>query len=346
MIQIPAGEFTLGCSPRDGACVDDATRFAALDVPARRIHLPDFWIDRTEVTREEYGRCVRDGGCTPIEGTPWNGIAEPDLPNLPASGVDWDQAHAFCEWRGARLPTEAEWEKAARGPHGARYPWGDSEPVCGQANVRIRDEACATSRQVEPVDRRPADISPYGVLGMAGNAQEWTSDWLGPDYSALSAQEPDSRFPDYRIVRGSYFDMGPRRVSWRSFAPETVRSVGRIGFRCASSSHPPDSWNAANVANHGLPDRSGVFGFQRNPRILGREDPKNLVGEPLSQRLDVPEVENHLAELVEVRDEPLRFRSRDIVRPEKLHQYPRLLELEIELFRREFGEDVLQAPPR
>jgi formylglycine-generating enzyme required for sulfatase activity len=235
MIRIPASEFTLGCSPRDGACVDDATRFAALDVPLRRIHLPDFWIDRKEVTREEYGRCVADSACTPIDGKPWNGIAEPDLPNLPASGVDWDQAAAFCEWRGARLPTEAEWEKAARGPEGARYPWGDDEPACGQANVRIREEGCASSRQVEPVDRHPLDVSPYGVLGMAGNVQEWTSDWLSPDYSAVSTQEPDARFPRYKIVRGGYFDMSPRRVSWRSFAPKTVRSVGRIGFRCASS---------------------------------------------------------------------------------------------------------------
>jgi iron(II)-dependent oxidoreductase len=108
MVRIPAGEFTLGCSPRDGACVEDARRFAALDVPARRIHLPDFWIDRTEVTREEYGRCVADSACTPIEGKAWNGIAEPDLANLPASGVDWEQADAYCQWRGTRLPSEAD----------------------------------------------------------------------------------------------------------------------------------------------------------------------------------------------------------------------------------------------
>ncbi len=244
MIGVPAGEFTLGCSPRDGACTSDSARFAALDVPARRVYLADFWIDRTEVTREEYGRCVAGGRCSPIDGKAWNGTAEPDLPNLPASGVDWDQADAFCKWRGARLPTEAEWEKAARGPYGARYPWGDSEPLCGQANVRIREGACAPPRHVDPVGARPADVSPYGVVGMAGNVQEWTSDWLSQDYSAVSLRDPvvraaaDGRFPAYKIVRGGYFDMAPRRVSWRSFAPKTVRSVGRIGFRCASSTAP------------------------------------------------------------------------------------------------------------
>ena len=305
MVRIPVGEFTLGCSPRDGACASDPTRFAALDVPARRIYLPDFWIDRTEVTREEYGRCVAAGRCTPIDGRAWNGIAEPDLPNLPASGVDWDQADAFCKWRGARLPTEVEWEKAARGPDGARYPWGDGEPPCLRANVRIPEGACAPTRHVEPVESRPADVSPYGVLGMGGNVQEWTADWLSQDYSALSAREPvgpaaaDARFPTYKIVRGGYFDMGPRRISWRSFAPKTTRSVGRIGFRCASSSAPPQllgagtrrggfgadsrgtssSWKRVeSLRERSTPSRTEyLFTVERNPIHVEEERPISIL---------------------------------------------------------------------
>jgi formylglycine-generating enzyme required for sulfatase activity len=221
MVAVPAGPFTMGGG-------DEAD-----ERPAHRVWLSAFFIDRDEVTRADYARCVGDGVCR----SPALASSDPEPSRLPVTGVDWRDAEAYCRWARKRLPTEAEWEKAARGTDGRPYPWGRT-PRCDQANFGNFEGEGRCPRnpgRPAPVGSYPG-ASPYGARDLAGNVWEWVADPYDPDYYRRSPAR-DPRGPtsgSRRVVRGgaccSMF--GLPRASNRLAFPEDYRDID-IGFRCA-----------------------------------------------------------------------------------------------------------------
>ena len=229
MVQIPAGSFLRGCNDKvDSECDDDDEK------PARQIFLDAYSIDTYEVTVAQYRLCVEAGQCSTeglTEDTSCN-WEKADRDNHPINCVNWEQARSYCQAVGKRLPTEAEWEKAARGEGGLVYPWGNewdaSKANTGESNIRT----------TTPVGSYPSGISPYDVYDMAGNVDEWVHDWYD---SAYYRNSPDKNPPgpsqgQGRSVRGGSFAYFRRdaRVAYRgTLSPGYIFDV--IGFRCASS---------------------------------------------------------------------------------------------------------------
>lgn len=222
MVFVPAGQFEMGSAPGATGADEDET-------PLHRVYLDAFWMDRTEVTNAMYRQCVSAGVCTPPAQPKF--YEDPKFTDHPVIGVSWDQAKTYCGWAGRRLPTEAEWEKAARGTDGRIYPWGNEAPSPNLANF---DHLV---NETTPVGTYPQGASPYGALDMAGNAWEWTADGYSPEFYANSPLEnPLSDSPvNRRVIRGG---------NWDSNA-EGIRAANRFwaypgrndtdGFRCAKS---------------------------------------------------------------------------------------------------------------
>ncbi len=217
MVRVPAGAFFMG-----GGDEPD-------ERPRHRVFVSEFFLDRDEVTRGDYAKCVRDGACPPP--------AVDGAPNLPVTGVSWSDADAFCRWRKKRLPTEAEWEKSARGTDGRVYPWGD-EPRCDRANFgNFEGEGRCPQNPGAPVaaGRFPGD-SPYGARDLAGNVWEWVFDRYDADYYRRSpARDPSGpKAGARRVLRGgaccSMFGL-PRAANRLAFPPDYRDDD--IGFRCA-----------------------------------------------------------------------------------------------------------------
>ena len=257
MMFVPGGPFWRGCRAEDTTlpddpvqadhwCEDNIEEHVLLNVPYRQIALSSFWIDKYEVTVEHYMACGEAGSCTAPGGIPWSDVEPPEDPGSPITGITWRQADQYCRWAGKRLPTEAEWEKAARGTDGRRFSWGNSWPECGQAHLFISED-CRT-RHVLSVDSHPGDVSPYGVIGMIGNVQEWVHDWAGRNYYQTAperdplgpeANEQDDLVDGDKVVRGGYWDSRGGFIFTRRWADWEQPHPGRIGFRCARSEAPP-----------------------------------------------------------------------------------------------------------
>lgn len=241
MVAVPGGPFTMGCHPSEGegegsACGED-------ERPAHPVELDAFALDRTPVTLADWRRCMADRACTPPKRyeagerhAQFCNWGQPEREDHPVNCVTWFQAVAYCRYRGKRLPTEAEWEKAARGTDGRRYPWGDEAPTCERAVMRDgQGKGCGT-RGTLPVGTRPLDASPYGARDMLGNVWEWMEDWYaegaygeGPRKNPRGPAEGEDRGG-----RGGAFISGPDelRVSDRGHdVPETA--LGGLGVRCA-----------------------------------------------------------------------------------------------------------------
>jgi serine/threonine-protein kinase len=216
-VLVPASEFTMGSPLENPAAEQD-------EKPAHAVFLDAYWIDQTEVTNGMYNKCVQAGRCRALqeEHRTFGSLVLHDY--LPATGLVWQEATAYCQWAGRRLPTEAEWEKAARGTVGRIYPWGNEQPDSERLNQRVGF----------PVDvgRYPDGASPYGALDMAGNVMEWVSDWYAEDYFALSElKNPIGPAQGtLRVARGDEL-----RSTGRFALPADQRWPNKLGFRCAES---------------------------------------------------------------------------------------------------------------
>jgi formylglycine-generating enzyme required for sulfatase activity len=246
-VYVTAGSFEVGdtIEAAQAECqkvaVDCKRDYFVDEAPPHTVTLDAFWIDRTEVTNAMYARCVAAGKCQPPPVTKSNtrpvyyGAAAFD--NYPVIYVTWGDAQAYCAWAGRRLPTEAEWEKAAGWDETAHkkriYPWGDTPPDPTRLNFN------SSAGDTTEVGHYPTGASPYGALDMAGNVLEWVADRYDPAYYAES---PD-RNPDgpaagnYRVLRsGAWYSYGDDvRVANRNGNVPTFR-LDAIGFRCARSS--------------------------------------------------------------------------------------------------------------
>ncbi|MBI3076668.1 MAG: SUMF1/EgtB/PvdO family nonheme iron enzyme [Deltaproteobacteria bacterium] len=237
MIQVPGGPFLMGTPPAEVAemvkwCKAQAGAFQcdslyADEMPQRSVPAPGFWLDRHEVTNTQYRRFMSATG----ERAPafWK---DPrfNADQYPVVGVTWENAAAYCRWAGKRLPTEAEWEKAARGPRGLRYPWGDSF-VPGHANVQ--------GRGLTPVESFPAGASPYGILDLAGNVWEWTQD--APEQSNMTLRSRKGIEPvPLKMLKGGGWGTIPlhARPAFRNALWQGYQNA-LIGFRCAWSGRGP-----------------------------------------------------------------------------------------------------------
>ncbi len=217
MIAIPAGEFTMGSDHE-------------VERPPHSVFVGVFEIDKLEVSNQEFERFVRETGhVTEAEkagDTSWRYYAK-NKPQHPVVKVTWNDANAFCQWAGKRLPTEAEWEKAARGADARSYPWGNQWDAA-KANARE-----AGNRGTTAVGSFPAGASPYGVLDMAGNVSEWTSDWFQP-YPGYPGGDGDAQYfgEKFRVIRGGgWFDQDLVRTTARSSSSVTLANDD-VGFRC------------------------------------------------------------------------------------------------------------------
>lgn len=228
MVQIPEGPFTMGSSEGDP---DEA--------PEHQLYLRAYYIDKKEVTQAEYDRYVR----MTKRGKPFVPVFEDDIskimkPELPAMGMSWSDAVAYCKWAGKRLPTEAEWEKAGRGESKRRYPWGD-EFGSGHANL---DGDTDGFPYLAPPGSFESGRSPYGLYDMTGNVAEWVADTYDEQYYQKSPYRDPTGAEDgqHKVIRGGSWRETPQgaRLSKR-FQAKMWRTDSTIGIRCARDAEEP-----------------------------------------------------------------------------------------------------------
>jgi formylglycine-generating enzyme required for sulfatase activity len=240
MVYVPGGTFMMGSTQAQidtanalcerypdawGKCAESGEAFAA-EAPQHEVMLDGFWIDRTEVTYGQYTLCVGEEACRPIGGSG-------DVDDFPVAAVPWADAAAYCDWAGGRLPTEAEWEYAARGASGSIYPWGD-QFGCQYGNFSDDISKCDDGYpKASPVGSFPEGVSWCGALDMAGNMWEWVADEFR-EYTAESQVNPTNPpTGDEGLLRGGSWGYGPGhvRTTFRYVVPLSA-NYQAVGFRC------------------------------------------------------------------------------------------------------------------
>ncbi|WKZ48212.1 MAG: SUMF1/EgtB/PvdO family nonheme iron enzyme [Anaerolineales bacterium] len=240
LLYVPAGEFTMG-----------SNEGGSNEKPTHRVFLDEFWIDKTEVTNGMYAKCVLDGACNSPTSAKSSSretyFGDPQYDEYPVINVTWDNGKTYCEWVNRRLPTEAEWEKSARGTDDRNYPWGNIPPTSNLMNYQLNDTT--------EVGNYLNGASPYGALDMAGNVWEWVADWYRETYysNSLISNPLGPVSGSYRGLRGgswyiyrTYQDIGGNTyiissgivASWDRIgnSPETANNY--TGFRCAMDATP------------------------------------------------------------------------------------------------------------
>jgi formylglycine-generating enzyme required for sulfatase activity len=244
MVDVPAGEFQMGCNVADDdECSTD-------ELPYHAVTLSAYKIGKYEVTVGEYQQCVTNGACNNSSGEiHYNTNADDPACNLGAEGkenhpmqcVTWYGAKAYCEYLGQRLPTEAEWEKAARGTDGRKYPWGNEIATCDHAvmfDSNAGGGGCGADGTM-PIGSKEMGKSPYGAYDMAGNVWEWVNDWYDLSYYTSSpANDPAGpETGEYRVLRGGswndYNVIHDLRTVHRNYGNPGYYLDRDDGFRCA-----------------------------------------------------------------------------------------------------------------
>jgi len=225
MVFVPEGEFLMGSLKGEGDRDEE---------PQLTIFLKAYWIDQYEVTNAMYASCVSIGVCSPPASLASYSISyffgNPDYDDFPVVNVNWYQARKYCQWAGRSLPTEAQWEKAARGKAGAKYPWGNSDPDEGVANYS------ELMKDLSAVGSFPQGASSYGAMDMAGNAAEWVEDFYGnyPSTPYILTNPTGPATGIYRILRGGSWIIGPYLIrSSERFWASAFYADYDSGFRCA-----------------------------------------------------------------------------------------------------------------
>jgi formylglycine-generating enzyme required for sulfatase activity len=243
LVYIPAGDSLMGSDAEFDPYIWGA------ETPMRTVFLDAFWMYQTEVTNVQYTACIQAGACSrPRESRSESREAyfgSPEFDAYPIVQVSWYQAQAYCRWAGANLPTEAQWEKAARSDDGRLFPWGNQFPTGALAN--LCDENCTNTAarvagvndgysDTAPVGSYPAGQSPYGALDMSGNVWEWVADWFDPGYyaGAPTSNPTGPASGERKVMRGgSWFNGvdGVRTVTRSSRRPDDA--LYALGFRCS-----------------------------------------------------------------------------------------------------------------
>ena len=226
MAEIPTGGFAMGSD--GGQALED-------ERPTHQVWLPAFFIDVHEVTTAQYA--VFLAGTHRLAPWQWSMADLSQHSNRPVIGVDWSDADAYCRWKGKRLPTEAEWEKSARGTDGRLYPWGNQVPTNELANFSL-GARFSYSQVLMPVQSYEPGKSPYGLYQMAGNVGEWVQDWYGVNYYEISPernpQGPESG--QFKVLRGgSWSDLPNYLLTYGRFKLPAETQNSYTGFRCAKS---------------------------------------------------------------------------------------------------------------
>jgi formylglycine-generating enzyme required for sulfatase activity len=224
MCDVPAGTFWMGCNEEiDQFCNDD-------EYPYHEVYLDEFEIDMFEVTQGQYYLCVLDGACE-MPACCFDPESQRDKPVV---GVPVSSVIAFCSWAGKRLCTEAEWEKAARGTDGRRYPWGNNPATCEYAVMDDGGDGCGTGAAM-PVGSRPLGASPYGPMDMAGNVEELVADCYSPTYYNECTSGCANPQNTTDCINSGYVQRGGAFWGWASVIRTSSRA-GNIGvangFRC------------------------------------------------------------------------------------------------------------------
>ena len=241
MVYVPAGEFLMGTSDADIEYYKQIfplrriTRFDN-ERPQRTVFVDAFYIDKYEVTNKQYKQFLTETGYKPkhyLDRLPYN------VPNLPAVVLEWEDAVAYTVWAGKRLPTEAEWEKAARGTDGRIWPWGnewDGTKLSGNDGTGLKDGY----KETAPVGQFPQGASPYGAHDMAGNLWEWVSDWYDPNYYRTSPSNINPKGPesgDGHVLKGGGW---AENLDFTRCANRLGGNPGSLlrGFRCVIDAPP------------------------------------------------------------------------------------------------------------
>lgn len=223
MVRVPGGRFTMG---------SDDKKAPANERPSRAVVVSPFWIDKTEVTVGAYRACVERGACPRPARSSTSCTYDLADPALPVSCVPWTSAQTYCMAMNKRLPREVEWEVAARGTSGVKYPWGAGAAAgCGAAVTLASDtsqRSCGRNRPAR-VGTHPGGASPYGLQDMSGNVEEWVADWYGETVSDLSPRAGASH-----VLRGGGWLSQPSQAKTTSRNWGSAREMGpNVGFRCA-----------------------------------------------------------------------------------------------------------------